>query len=207
MNPTRLPYFTDAFWKSGNSALHGPHHEAHLFTTTGCPRSAARRALYASGPPPSSWFACSCRSPSGAGAPASSFAAREAVGAALFGVSEPPEPACERPIATTATSATVPSAIQIRFTFIGWQTRSRGGAGGARAGRSALTRPAGSYIRSGAVNWTLSFASLHGANLAARGATERRSTGDERKFAPWPAAPHPPPVRPTFLFHTKATHG
>ena len=34
-NATCLPRFVTCFWKKGNSNRHGPHHEAHLFTTTG----------------------------------------------------------------------------------------------------------------------------------------------------------------------------
>src|SRR2546421_11624586 len=38
---TFLPYWEATCWKIGNSDRHGPHHDAHLFTTTGCPRRAA----------------------------------------------------------------------------------------------------------------------------------------------------------------------
>src|SRR6478672_1157114 len=40
-NATCLPYLAAACWKIGNSLRHGPHHDAHLFTTTGWPFSAA----------------------------------------------------------------------------------------------------------------------------------------------------------------------
>ena len=54
----RLPRSAATRWKDGNSIRHGPHHDAHLLTTTGCPRSARRRAAKASGPPGSSSAAC-----------------------------------------------------------------------------------------------------------------------------------------------------
>ena len=41
-NATRLPRSATCDWKNGNSNRQGPHHDAHLLTTTGCPRS--RRA-------------------------------------------------------------------------------------------------------------------------------------------------------------------
>ena len=37
--------------KNGNSSRHGPHQDAHLFTTTGVPRSFWMRASNASRPP------------------------------------------------------------------------------------------------------------------------------------------------------------
>ena len=43
--------FFACFLKNGNSRRHGPHHDAHLFTTTGVPRSFWMRASNASRPP------------------------------------------------------------------------------------------------------------------------------------------------------------
>src|SRR3954466_13388935 len=40
-NATRLPYEEATCWKIGNSDRHGPHHDAHLFTTIGRPLSAS----------------------------------------------------------------------------------------------------------------------------------------------------------------------
>src|SRR3954452_19763163 len=39
-NATRLPSDDATCWKIVNSSRHGPHQDAHLFTTTGYPRSA-----------------------------------------------------------------------------------------------------------------------------------------------------------------------
>ena len=46
-------------WKSGNSSRHGPHHDAHLLTTTGKPSSSASRASKPSSPSSRISFACS----------------------------------------------------------------------------------------------------------------------------------------------------
>ncbi len=56
------PYFFARRWKNGNSYRHGPHHDAHWFTTIGCPRSWASRRSKADGPPSRIWFAWAFRS-------------------------------------------------------------------------------------------------------------------------------------------------
>ena len=106
MNPTRRPSWTESFWNIGNSARQGPHHDAHLFTTTGCPRSDASRALKALVPPLSSWPAWVCSVLSAAGDPASSCWDTAALGAALLGPDEQPD--------TSAAHAT--AAAMQRFT-------------------------------------------------------------------------------------------
>src|SRR5947207_754763 len=106
MKPTRRPSWTDSFWNIGNSARQGPHHDDHLFTTTGCPFSDASRALKALVPPFSSWPAWACSEPSAAGDPASSFLLTAALGAALSGPDEQPD--------TSASHAT--AAAMQRFT-------------------------------------------------------------------------------------------
>src|SRR5437763_1869134 len=71
MNATWRPRCTEAPWKAPNSALHGSHHDAHLLTTIGSPRSARSRAPKAAAPPPSSMPACACNAASRGGEPAS----------------------------------------------------------------------------------------------------------------------------------------
>src|SRR5437763_2772493 len=117
MKATRLPSASDSLWKCGNSARQGPHHEAHWFTTTGCPRSDRSRALKAAGPPPTSWQLRSYREASGAGAPASGAGTLPQLPPALFPWPPPPPPAWERPMTSAATRATAPAARAIRFTM------------------------------------------------------------------------------------------
>src|SRR3954451_4176111 len=125
MKATRLPYFTAAFWKTGNSARHGPHHDAHLFTTTGYPRSFATRLWNSCGPPSSSWLRWSYSERSGGGAPAK---ARSAAGPVLaLPPPEPEEPLVSRTMPTTATSAvTARTSALVRIGAIPWHTRTTG---------------------------------------------------------------------------------
>ena len=51
MKTTSPLRFSACFLKKGNSRRQGPHQEAHLFTTTGVPRSFSMRASKASRPP------------------------------------------------------------------------------------------------------------------------------------------------------------
>ena len=51
MNATSPLRFFAWSLKNGNSRRHGPHHDAHLFTTIGVPRSFWMRASKASRPP------------------------------------------------------------------------------------------------------------------------------------------------------------
>jgi hypothetical protein len=51
MNTTSPLRFVAWSLKKGNSRRHGPHQEAHLFTTTGVPRASSMRASKASRPP------------------------------------------------------------------------------------------------------------------------------------------------------------
>src|SRR5437870_1887647 len=51
-NATRLPSDDATCWKIVNSERHGPHQEAHLFTTTAWPRSWATWRLNAFVEPP-----------------------------------------------------------------------------------------------------------------------------------------------------------
>ena len=112
MNATRDPSARAARWKSGNSLRQGPHHDAHLFTTTGCPRSDAMRALNAAGPPVSRLQAWLCSEAIGAGTPASAPRGATQDPPALLALPPPaPPPAWLRPIASTAASASAPAPI------------------------------------------------------------------------------------------------
>src|SRR5918994_7328899 len=51
MNTTSPLRFSACSLKNGNSSRQGPHQDAHLFTTTGVPRSFSIRASKASRPP------------------------------------------------------------------------------------------------------------------------------------------------------------
>ena len=58
-------------WKNGNSSRQGPHHDAHLLTTTGVPSSSASRASKPSRPSSRISFACSRSATSSGGASSS----------------------------------------------------------------------------------------------------------------------------------------
>ena len=75
----------DAAWKSGNSARHGPHHDAQTLITTGVPRSVRNSLLNAVRPPERSWLRLWCSLIRTGEEPA--YAARSAAGdsARLFG--------------------------------------------------------------------------------------------------------------------------
>ena len=70
-NAISLPRLVATCWKIGNSARHGPHHDAHLLTTAGWPASPSMRLWNAFEPPSRIALDCSYRAASGAGAPAS----------------------------------------------------------------------------------------------------------------------------------------
>src|SRR3954471_19686607 len=133
MKATRLPSDVDSFWKCGNSARHGPHQEAHWFTTTGWPFSEASRCLNAGAPPPSSSQPCSWSDASGGGAPFREAGTVPHTPPALLPSPPPPPPACVNPITSTATSATAPRAIAIRFIAV----QHDKGAGAARSSHLA----------------------------------------------------------------------
>src|SRR3978361_2006006 len=68
-NATLAPCSTTASAKNGNSARHGPHHDAHWLTTTGWPLSPARRRFRALVPSPAIVFASAALGCRGAAAP------------------------------------------------------------------------------------------------------------------------------------------
>src|SRR5437016_3353474 len=70
-NATRWPYEDATCWKIGNSDRHGPHQDAHLFTTTGRPRSAATWRSKALVEPPTTVLPWRYTAASGGGAPCS----------------------------------------------------------------------------------------------------------------------------------------
>src|SRR6185312_2137934 len=98
-NATFLPNATAARWNTGNSVWHGPHHDAHLLTTTGKPFSDAIRWSNAVGPPPSSLLAWSCSEESGGGESLNAALTRLCEGASFFGCDEP------QPATTTAAAS------------------------------------------------------------------------------------------------------
>src|SRR6185312_3923074 len=98
-NATFLPNATAARWNTGNSVWHGPHHDAHLLTTTGKPFSDAIRWSNAVGPPPSSLLAWSCSEDSGGGESLNAALTRWCEGASFFGCDEP------QPATTTAAAS------------------------------------------------------------------------------------------------------
>src|SRR5262249_36666344 len=94
----------------GISNLHGPHHDAHAFTTSGRPLRVATRALYAVSPPPSSSLAWRCSAASAAGEPASSARACAGVGGFACGSVEP-QPAASA--SRSASSVRAPPAANV----------------------------------------------------------------------------------------------
>src|SRR4051812_48336362 len=118
-NAACLPYLTPSDWNDGNSKRHGPHHDAHLFTTTGYPLRLAMRASNAFLPPPRIMLDWRCSEASGAGAPPSARFASTGGAALLFGW-DVSAPAWIRPITTTATRRAHPAAqSSFRFTGLG----------------------------------------------------------------------------------------
>ena len=108
LTPTKAisrPRSVATCWRIGSSARHGPHHDAHLLTTTGCPR----RAACASRTPPcrrraAGWTARGARPAaraSRAGAPGRARGRSRLRASASGGASLPP--ACVRPMTSTAT--------------------------------------------------------------------------------------------------------
>src|SRR4051812_31503280 len=134
------------------------------------------------------WLSSACSFASAAGAPASSARTFADEVAALFGLSEPPSFACRRPTTRKATMASAASPIQIRFTPIGCQM-----------GLSPLR---GSLHPFGCCK--LNVPSVpQGQTSPSRGTTKAAINGTSGSFAPWPAAPHPPPSRGFFLPYRK----
>ena len=108
-NATSLPRSVATCWKTGNSARHGPHHEAHLLTTTGWPLSSARRALERRRAAAEQLrCACACSAASGGGRAGELAAWPAARSKSARRRRSPSPPACVSPMTTTATSATAP---------------------------------------------------------------------------------------------------